>query len=124
MKAVNYRYLEFISTFDDHSNGDRHLTEVIRSISDNNRSFRGLNFFDERDLAVLETIGRGKFITFGMHNSDIRSYVEGVSSSVMPGIFKRLRLHGLVERQNHSYKYFGKAVIAAGLSLVLIPALS
>ena len=131
MKAANYRYLEFISTFDDHSNGDRHLTEVTRSISDNNRSFRGINFFDERDLAVLEIIGRGEFMTFGMRNSDIRGYIEGVSSSAMSRIFKRLRLHGLVERQNHSYKYFptelGKAVITAGLSirsLVLIPALS
>ena len=28
MKAANYRYLEFISSFDDHGDGDRHL-EVI-----------------------------------------------------------------------------------------------
>ena len=131
MKAANYRYLEFISTFDDHSNGDRHLTEVTKAVSENHRSFKGLNFFDERDLSVLETIGRGEFMTFGMRNCDVRKYMKGVSSSAMSRIFKRLRLHGLIERQIHSYKYFptelGKSVIAAGLSIrsmVLIPALS
>lgn len=131
MKAANYRYLEFISTFDDHSDGDRHLTEVTKSVSDNNRSFRGLNFFDERDLTVLETIGRGEFMTFGMRNCDIRNCMKDVTSSAMSRIFKRLRLHGLIERQAHSYKYFptelGKSVIAAGLSIrsmVLVPALS
>ena len=131
MKAANYRYLEFISTFDDHSNGDRHLTEVTKSVSDNNRSFKGLNFFDERDLSVLETIGRGEFMAFGMRNCDVRKYMKDITSSAMSRIFKRLRLHGLIERQDHSYKYFptelGKSVIAAGLSirsLVLIPALS
>lgn len=131
MKAANYRYLEFISTFDDHSDGDRHLTEVTKPVCDNNRSFRGLNFFDERDLSVLETIGRGEFMTFGMRNSDVRKYLKDVTSAAMSRILKRLRLHGLIERQAHSYKYFptelGESVIAAGLSirsLVLIPALS
>lgn len=49
----------------------------------------------------------------------------------MSRIFKRLRLHGIIERVKGTYKYFptelGKQVIAAGLTiknLVLIPALS
>lgn len=131
MKSANYRYLEFISSFDDHQDGDKHLKEVTQPVIENDRSYRGINFFNEIDLKVLETIGRGEFMTFGMQNKDIRKYVKGIKTSAMSRIFKRLRLHGLIERKGSSYKYFvtafGKEVISAGLSirsLILIPALS
>ena len=131
MKSANYRYLEFISSFDDHQDGDKHLKEVTQPVIENDRSYRGINFFNEIDLKVLETIGRGEFMTFGMQNKDIRKYVKGMKTSAMSRIFKRLRLHGLIERKGSSYKYFvtafGKEVISAGLSirsLILIPALS
>lgn len=82
MKAANYRYLEFILSFDDHSNGKENLTKVT-------------------------------------------------SPSAMSRIFKRLRLHGIIERAKGTYKYFvtayGKEIIAAGLTvrnLMRVPALA
>ena len=131
MKAANYRYLEFISSFDDHSGGKENLTKVTDSVVDKGRSYRGLNFFAERDLHVLEVISRGEYMTFGMQGKDIRQHFENISPSAMSRIFKRLRLHGIIERVQGSYKYFatayGKEIIAAGLTvknLVLIPALA
>lgn len=131
MKAANYRYLEFVSSFDDHSDGSRKLTEVTKSSVENGRSYRGLNFFDDRDLQVLEAIGRGEYITYGMQNKDIRIHMGDITPSAMSRIFKRLRLHGLVERAQGTYKYFlttlGKSIISAGLTiknLILIPELS
>jgi len=131
MKAANYRYLEFISSFDDHSNGNRNLTKVTSPVIENKRSYRGLNFFAERDLQVLEIISRGEFMTFGMQGKDIRQYLSDISSSAMSRIFKRLRLHGIIERVKGTYKYFltayGKEIIVAGLTvrnLVLVPALA
>ena len=131
MKAANYRYLEFISSFDDHSGGKENLTKVTDSIVDKGRSYRGLNFFSGRDLQVLEAIGRGEYMTFGMQGKDIRRHLENISPSAMSRIFKRLRLHGIIERVQGTYKYFatayGKEIIAAGLTvrnLVLIPALA
>ena len=131
MKAANYRYLEFISSFDDHSGGNRSLTKVTSPIVENERSYRGLNFFSEQDLRVLGTISRGEYMTFGMRGKDIRQHLGNISSSAMSRIFKRLRLHGIIERVKGTYKYFvtvyGKEVIAAGLTvrnLVLIPALA
>lgn len=41
MKAANYRYLEFVSSFDDHSN----LTKVTSPVMESERSYRGINFF-------------------------------------------------------------------------------
>lgn len=80
---------------------------------------------------VLEVISRGEYMTFGMQGKDIRRHLEDISPSAMSRIFKRLRLHGIIERFQGTYKYFttayGKAVIAAGLTvrnLVLIVWLS
>ncbi len=131
MKAANYRYLEFVSSFDDHSRRKENLTKVTESVVDKGRSYRGLNFFAERDLQVLEVISRGEYMTFGMQGKDIRQHFKEVSPSAMSRIFKRLRLHGIIERVQGTYKYFatayGKEIIAAGLTvknLVLIPALA
>ena len=131
LKAANYRYLEFISSFDDHSSGGRHLTEITSPVIENNRSYKGINFFCESDLSVLEVIGRGEFMTYGMQNKDIRKYIPTIKVPAMSRILKRLSLHGLIERKDGSYKYFptalGKAVISAGLSIrnmVLVPQLA
>ena len=131
MNAANYRYLEFISGFDGHSGGNGNLTKATEAVKEKGRSYRGLNFFSERDLKVLEVISRDEYITFGMQGKDIRRHLEDISPSAMSRIFKRLRLHGIIERMEGTYKYlaaaYGKEIIAAGLTvrnLVLIPALA
>lgn len=117
MRAANYRYLEFVSAFDDHSGNQRKLTEVCSPVIDNERCYRRLNFFDARNLEVLGAISRGRFITFGVRGKDIRNILSGISPSAMSRIFKRLRLHGILERGKGIYKYFstdlGKEVITA-----------
>ena len=130
MKAANYRYLEFISSFDDHSDGSGKLDAVSRPVKENGRSYKGLNFFEATDLRVLEVLGRGEFSAFGMQNKDVCTLLDGISSAAMSRVFKRLSLHGLIRRQQGSLKYFltelGKSVIVAALrirNLVIIPAL-
>ncbi len=131
MKSANYRYLEFISSFDDHSDGQRKLDEVSRPIKENDRSYRGINFFQEADLKVLEVISRGEFTSYGVQGKDVRKYLPDISQSAMSRIFKRLFLHGILKKCPGSYKYFltslGEEIIAAGLTirnLILVPALS
>lgn len=58
LKATNYRYLEFISSFDDHSSGRKKHNEVSQPRKEKERTYRGFNFFESRDLTVLETISR------------------------------------------------------------------
>ena len=131
MKAANYRYLEFVSSFDDHSSGSGKLDSVSQPVKENGRSYKGLNFFDHKDLQVLEVLGRGEFSTFGMQNKDVRKYLASLSPANVSRVFKRLSLHGLIERKQGSLKYFltaiGKNVITAGLHLryqLIIPALA
>ena len=131
LKAANYRYLEFISTFDDHGNGEKNLSETTKPAVENGRCYRGFNFFNPEDLKILEVIDRGEFNIHGLQNREVRRHLENVSSVAMSRILKRLRLHGLVEKINGTHRYFltalGKAVIVAGLkvkNLIIIPELA
>ena len=69
-------YPEFISSFDDHSRGNKKLTKATDPVVEKGRSYLGLNFFAKRDLRLLETIGRGDYMTFGMQGKDIRQYLR------------------------------------------------
>jgi hypothetical protein len=131
MKAANYRYLEFVSAFDDHSDGEKRLAATSMPTEENGRSYRGFNFFNPEDLKILEVIARGEFNIYGLQNKDVCRLLHGVSSSAMSRIFKRLRLHGLIEKIDGTYRYYlttlGKSVVAAGLkvrNMVIVPALA
>ena len=129
--TCNYRYIEFISAFDDHSSGRKKLDDVSRPQKEKERSYRGFNFFDSRDLSILEAISRGEYMTFGMQGKNIRRHLPEITPTAMTRIFKRLKVHGLIEKLPGTYKYLitalGKEVIAAGLTvknLILVPALT
>jgi hypothetical protein len=131
MKAANYRYLEFISTFDDHSDGDKNLSEIAKPVIENGRSYRGFNFFSQEDLNVLVAIDRGEFNINGLQNRDVRRFLVNVSSAAMSRIFKRLSLHGLIDKiagtHRHILTSLGKSVVAAGLkvkNMIVVPQLS
>lgn len=71
-------------------------------------------FFDSHDLAVLEAISRGKYMTLGMQGKNVRQY-----------------LHGLIEKIPGFYRYLitalGKEIIVVGLTvknLIIVPALA
>ena len=89
------------------------------------------NFFDSRDLPVLEAISRREYMTFMMQGKNLRKHLPKITSSAMTRIFKRLKVHGLIEKLPCPYKYLitvlGKKIIAAGLTvknLIFVPALT
>ena len=70
-------------------------------------------------------------MSFGMQGKNIREHLTGITPSAMTRIFKRLTVHGLIEKIPGTYKYLitslGKEIIAAGLTiknLILVPALT
>ncbi|MFR2879766.1 MAG: hypothetical protein ACLTC8_01600 [Lachnospiraceae bacterium] len=60
-------------------------------------------------------------MTFGIQGKQIRQHLPKITPSAMTRIFKRLKVHGLIEKIPGSYKYLitalGKEIIAAGLSI-------
>lgn len=131
LKDSNRRYLEFISSFDDPSDGVKKLIKISDSVKENDRSYKGFNFFSQADLKLFEVLVRGEFNISGFQNKMIRKSIPDLSPASVSRILKRLLLHGLIKKVARSRKYYltklGKAVITAGLktrSLFIIPNLA
>lgn len=130
-KSVNRRYLEFISTIEERKVGTKRLRKVTQRVEENNRGYKGLNFFDENDTKTIHILTRGDFNISGFRNKDLRKYLSQKSSGQISRILKRLKLHGIIKKAGKSYKYYltkmGKEVAITSMKLkefVIIPALN
>jgi hypothetical protein len=131
LHAANRRYLEFLSAIEDPRNGRDKLDRLSQPVQKEGRSYSGFNLFDAADEALLTAIARGEFNISGMKNKTLRRLLPDKNSGQMSRLLKRLRLHGLIKKVGHTYKYyltqFGKAAITTALKLrelVIIPQLA
>jgi hypothetical protein len=131
LRAANRRYLEFLSSLDDDSAGRQHLERLSRPVRQEKRSYRGLNFFDAQDRALLLTLARGEFNLRGFQVRDLRCILTHLSGPQLSRQITRLRVHRLIKRVRGTYKYYltrlGRRVIAAAFRLregSIIPALA
>lgn len=127
LKASNRRYLEFISAFDNKEVGRKRLEKVTSSKSENNRNYKGFNFFSVDDLTVLMAIVRGEFNINGFRNKNMQKLL-GFNGGKISRLIKRLRVHGLIKKATDSYKYYltkiGKETIIMAQKikeLVMVP---
>lgn len=130
LAPANRRYLEFISAIDDKKVGREKLQKVSRPHTEGERSYKGFNFFDERDEKLLLSIARGEFCISGLRNKHLQALLDW-SPWKISQCLKRLRLHGLIKKIGGAYKYyltdFGKEVICMAQKikeLVMIPQLN
>jgi hypothetical protein len=131
LEAANRRYLEFLSAIEDPRNGRDQLDKLSQPVQNDGRSYPGFNLFDADDEALFSAIARGEFNISGMQNKTLRRFLTEKNSGQVSRLLKRLRVHGLIKKVGHTYKYyltrFGKAVITTGLKLrelVIIPQLA
>lgn len=128
LKASNKRYLEFISAFDNKEGGRKRLGKITSAKIDNNRNYKGFNFFSDDDLLVLTAIARGEFNINGFRNKNLQKLLR-FNGGKISRLIKRLRVHGLIKKASGSYKYYmtkiGKETLIMAQKikeLVLIPA--
>ena len=128
LKASNKRYLEFISAFDNKEVGRKRLEKVTSSKSDNNRNYKGFNFFSDDDLSILLAIVRGEFNINGFRNKNLQKLL-GFKGGKISRLITRLRVHGLIKKATDTYKYYltkiGKETIIMAQKikeLVIVPA--
>ena len=129
--GCNDRYLAFLSSLDDHSSGSRLLERVTRPKPDGDRTFKGLNFFDSHDQALMRAVQRPEFNIHGLARSDLMSLLPALSASRLSRQLRRLRVLGLLKRAANTYRYYltraGRLAIAAFERLTtfaIIPALA
>ncbi|HEY9174675.1 MAG TPA: hypothetical protein VI136_20505 [Verrucomicrobiae bacterium] len=81
------------------------------------RSYRGFNFFAAGDLTVLLAILRGEYHISGLSNRRLQRVLRDRNGGQIRRVLKRLRLHGLIRKIGHPYKYY---VTALGQKVLLI----
>lgn len=128
---ANRRYLEFISQLEDPSAGTRILHRVTETVIDTGRTYKGFNFFAPTDERLFEAVVRGEHTISGLRHRDIQRILPEQSPAQISRYLKRLRVHGLIRRIGHTYKYYvtelGRRVLVTGMKLkelFLIPALA
>lgn len=129
--GCNHRYLEFLSSLDDHSGGQRLLERITQAKPDGDRSFKGLNFFDRNDQALMRCVQRPEFNIHGLARRDLLRLLPELSPCRLSRQLRRLRVLGLLKRAANTYRYYltrgGRWVIAAFERLstfTIVPALA
>lgn len=131
LSACNRRYIEFISAIENKQIGRKRLNKICTTKKENNRNYKGFNFFNQTDTLFITTIMKGQFNISGFRNLNIRNLLPFLSSGQISRLLKRLKIHGLIKKVNKSYKYYvtklGKETVLTAEKLkefVVIPALN
>lgn len=130
-KNIINRYLEYISSFDDPSDGIKKLDSVTEDVIENERKYKGFNFFNKLDEEILLSIADGKYSIHGLTNKELRKKLTSKSSGQISRILKRLSLHGLIKKVRKTYRYhltsLAKQILTVGFkfkNMSLIPDLT
>lgn len=131
MKAANGRYHEFISAIEDHTIGKKKLEKITLSKVENDRTYKGFNFFEKTDQEILIHLTSGEFNISGFRKKEFTKRFKKLSSFKISRMFKRLRVIGLIKKVAGTYKYYitrlGKEAILTALkikNMVIIPQLN
>ena len=116
--------METISAFDDPTDGLKKLDKAVEPVTENNRKYNGFNFFSKEDKTILLAVADPKFTIDGMKNKSLRELLPDKTPNQISRIFKRLRVHDLLDKVRGTFKYrlteLGKNVITAGFKFINI----
>jgi hypothetical protein len=129
--AANRRYLDFLSELDDPSAGLPQIEKIAETVRKDERTYRGFNLFAKTDVELFTALLRGEFLISGFKNASLRALLPSFNGAQLSRVLKRLRLHGLIKKVGHTYKYYlttlGKRAALTALKLrelVVIPSLA
>ena len=90
---------------------------MTQSKPDGDRSFKGLNFFDSNDQALLRAVQRPEFNIHGLARRDLMRRLPDQTPSRLTRQLRRLRVLGMIKRAANTYRYYltraGRLTIAA-----------
>jgi hypothetical protein len=128
--GCNRRYLEHLSALDDFSAGVRALDRLTKPRRVEDKTVKGINFFDPLDSALLHALQDPRVNIAGIRRADLLALVEQLSPARLSRQLRRLRDIGVIKRVAGTYRYYltriGRSATAALCHVtqsVLIPAL-
>jgi hypothetical protein len=113
-QRANERYLDALSVVDDTTPCSRIFDSFSRPVVDDSRRFRSLRLGDPAELALLEAISRGEFVTTGFRNRDLRRLLypaptdkteERRLSGKVSRALRLLRAHGVIKKIQKTHRY-------------------
>jgi hypothetical protein len=121
LDAANQRYLAFISAMEMPVGGVQVLNQLSTTRLENQHSYKGFNFFAEEDAHILRLLLRGEFAISGLSSRMLRPLLPNKSPAQVSRLLKRLRVHGLIKKVAHRYRYYltqlGRRVATLALKL-------
>ena len=90
--GCNRRYLDFLSSLDDHSDGQRALQKLTEPKTVQKITWRSFNFFAATDQALLRAVLDPKFTIPGLRRADLKPYLPKLSDSSLSRQIKRLHI--------------------------------
>jgi len=128
--GCNRRYLEHLSALDDVSAGVRALDRLTKPRRVEDRTVKGINFFDPIDHALLEALQNPRVNIAGIRRADLLALLEQISPARLSRQLRRLRDIGVIKRVRGTYRYYltriGRAATAALCRVtqaIIVPAL-
>jgi hypothetical protein len=128
--ACNRPYLEHLSALDDFSAGVRALDRLTKPRKVEDKTVKGINFFDPVDNALLHALQDPRVNIAGIRRADLLALLEQLSPAQLSRQLRRLRDIGVIKRVAGTYRYYltriGRSATAALCRVtqsVLIPAL-
>ncbi len=119
--AANRRYLAFISDIETPEVGVQRLKQLTHSQVEQEHSYKGFNLLAEEDAIVLRLLLRGEFMISGLTSRALRALLPDKTNGQVSRLLKRLRVHGLLKKVGHRYKYYltvmGRQVATMALKL-------
>ena len=115
--ACNRRYLEHLSALDDFSAGVRALNRLTRSRTVDDKTVKGINFFDPTDNALLHALQDPRVNIAGVRRADLLPLLDQLSPDRLSRQLRRMRDIGVIKRVTGTYRYYltrmGRAATAA-----------
>src|SRR5258705_68436 len=129
--GCNRRYLEHLSALDDFSAGVRALDRLTKPRTVDDRTIKGINFFDPTDNALLHALQNPRVNIAGIRRADLLPLLDQLSPHRLSRQLRRMRDIGLIKRVTGTYRYYltriGRAATAALCRVtqtIIIPALA
>jgi hypothetical protein len=130
MFGCNRRYLAHLSALDDFSAGVRALDRLTKPRKVDDKTVKGINFFDPVDHALLHALQDPRVNIAGIRRADLLALLDELSPARLSRQLRRLRDIGVIKRVAGTYRYYltrmGRAATAALCRVtqsVLIPAM-
>jgi hypothetical protein len=115
--GCNRRYLVHLSTLSDFSAGVRALDRLTRPRKVDDKTVKGINFFDPVDNALLNALQDPRVNIAGVRRADLLPLLDCLSPDRLSRQLRRLRDIGVIKRVTGTYRYYltrmGRAATAA-----------